>query len=165
MPRVFTGPKSPENAIYDNIIPMPSMVKVTAATERRIDKRFLLDGRLNASWARRRPPIETLPFVRRMTITPIEVMPNPPICINKTRTTVPNVEKVAAISTVASPVTHTALVEINRPSRKSTPLPLQLETGSDRSMPPIIMTVKKPMTMVLLGCFRISLLILTIRRI
>ena len=69
------------------------------------------------------------------------ITPKPPICISRIITTKPDVVKVEATSTEVSPVTHTALVEMN--SESTHEIPFMVHRGNISSPVPIRIMIKK----------------------
>ena len=64
-------------------------------------------------------------------------MPNPPICMSSIMTVFPKRVKQLFVFTTANPVTHTALVEVNKASMGA--IPLEVEGGSmSRTVPSTI---------------------------
>ena len=82
------------------------------------------------------PPVKKLPrkLVRVM-------MPRPPICIKDTNTTLPERVKVNSTSTVESPVTQMALVDVK--SASTTLMPAWVILGINSSPVPIRIMAKK----------------------
>ena len=77
------------------------------------------------------------------------MMPIPPNCIRKRMMTCPAVVNVEAISIVVSPVTHTALVAVNKASKNE--MPLTVARGKSKSPVPAKIIVKKLPTIIQLG--------------
>ena len=105
--------------------------------------------------------IPTFLPINNINPTPIDVTPRPPICISIATTVFPNKLNVSAVSIAISPVTHTALVEVNKASTNDTSTPLLLEKGLIKRNAPIIITIKKPNTISLPGliCFNLFIFI------
>ena len=76
-------------------------------------------------------------------------MPIPPNCIRNRMIMCPAVVNVVATSIVVSPVTHTALVAVNRASKNDKPL--TVARGSSRRPVPAKIMVKKLPTIIQLG--------------
>ena len=86
--------------------------------------------------------------------TPTEAIPRPPICINIAMTICPIAVKLSAVSTTTSPVTQTALVDVNNAFKKDKCTPFFKENGIINSTAPTRITALKPSAMILLGlCF------------
>src|SRR4029078_10878851 len=64
------------------------------------------------------------------------MMPKPPTWTNPTMTTWPNGDQYVAVSTVTSPVTHTADTLVNAASRTVARCPVLVAEGSDSSSVP-----------------------------
>ena len=71
------------------------------------------------------------------------MMLRPPIWINSMITTCPKVEKSVGVSSVARPVTHTALVAVNSASIGEIERPSPAEIGKLSSTVPTAMIAKK----------------------
>ena len=86
----------------------------------------------------------TLPLLteNKRTIAEIDIMPNPPICINVIRTILPKRVSSFEISITVSPVTQTALVAVNKASIKCI-FPLTVLKGKYKSKLPKVITNTK----------------------
>ena len=77
------------------------------------------------------------------------MMPIPPNCMRKRMMMCPAVVNVVATSMVVSPVTHTALVAVNRASKND--IPLTVARGNNNSPVPAKIMAKKLPTIIQLG--------------
>ena len=86
--------------------------------------------------------------------TPTEAIPKPPICMSAATIACPIAVKLSAVSTTTSPVTQTALVDVNNAFKKDKCTPFFKENGIINSTAPTRITALKPSAMILLGlCF------------
>ncbi len=90
-------------------------------------------------------------FMKMKTIDMIVMSPIPPICIMKRMTICPNRDQFENVSAMTSPVTHVALVDVNRASTISVHWPVRDEIGRQSSNVPVRITAIKLSAMIRVG--------------
>ena len=80
-----------------------------------------------------------------------DINPSPPISINSIITVWPNKFQWVPVSTVTSPVTHTAEVDVNTASIKLVYSPVDDEIGNDSNIPPMSIINRKPSERICIG--------------
>ena len=74
------------------------------------------------------------------------MMPSPPTCMRPRITTSPNVDQYDGVSTTISPVTHTALVDVNSAVMNDAPPSPARDSGSISSTVPRATAAPNPVT-------------------
>ena len=80
------------------------------------------------------------------------MIPNPPTWISTRITTCPNSDQYAPVSTVTSPVTHTAEVAVNTASSRVERSPVAVAAGNDSSTEPTAIAPRNDTASTRPGC-------------
>ena len=139
--------KSWENTMKLRAAPTSSNPRVRSSTLFTRRTMPLAPSTFRASFTNTRLRMPTFLPAARIRPTPMEVTPRPPTWMRAATTAWPNKVKWSATSMAMRPVTHTALVEVNRASIKLTVASSRTEIGRSSSPVPRRITRAKPTTM------------------